>query len=248
VPRDKVAHRFFNRCATVFFVDAILKIYGFCFGDFDMASVDLGKRIRNVQDSFLLVKNDRERQLKKLDVLEKERDATIKNIDARVEAINFIEGVASQERIAVKEKVEKLITDCLHEVYDDSYSVEFDYGVKGNKTSVEISMVRKCADGMVVKRQIDGFGGGVADTIALPLKLIVLLNDGECDKVLVTDEPGKHLDTTRVAKFAKFVQTISHKLGVQIIMSSHWDVMAKYSDAVYTIELEDSVSRASRVK
>ena len=213
-----------------------------------MASGDLGKRIRNVQDSFLLVKNDRERQLKKLDALEKERDATIRNIDARVEAINFIEGVASQERVAVKEKVEKLITDCLHEVYDDSYSVEFDYGVKGNKTSVEISMVRKCADGMVVKRQIDGFGGGVADTIALPLKLIVLLNDGECDKVLVTDEPGKHLDTTRVAKFAKFVQTISHKLGVQIIMSSHWDVMAKYSDAVYTIELEDSVSRASRVK
>lgn len=213
-----------------------------------MASGDLGKRIRNVQDSFLLVKNDRERQLKKLDALEKERDATIKNIDARVEAINFIEGVASQERVAVKEKVEKLITDCLHEVYDDSYSVEFDYGVKGNKTSVEISMVRRCADGMVVKRQIDGFGGGVADTIALPLKLIVLLNDGECDKVLVTDEPGKHLDTTRVAKFAKFVQTISHKLGVQIIMSSHWDVMAKYSDAVYTIELEDSVSRASRVK
>ena len=231
-----------------FFVDAILKYTVFCFGDFGMASVDLGKRIRNVQDSFLLVKNDRERQLKKLDALEKERDATIRNIDARVEAINFIEGVASQERVAVKEKVEKLITDCLHEVYDDSYSVEFDYGVKGNKTSVEISMVRRCADGMVVKRQIDGFGGGVADTIALPLKLIVLLNDGECDKVLVTDEPGKHLDTTRVAKFAKFVQTISHKLGVQIIMSSHWDVMAKYSDAVYTIELEDSVSRASRVK
>ena len=213
-----------------------------------MASGDLGKRIRNVQDSFLLVKNDRERQLKKLDALEKERDATIKNIDARVEAINFIEGVASQERVAVKEKVEKLITDCLHEVYDDSYSVEFDYGVKGNKTSVEISMVRKCADGMVVKRQIDGFGGGVADTIALPLKLIVLLNDGECDKVLVTDEPGKHLDTTRVAKFAKFVQKISHKHDVQIIMSSHWDVMKDASDTVHRVTLEDSVARVTREK
>ena len=231
-----------------FFVDAILKYTVFLFWRFGMASVDLGKRIRNVQDSFLLVKNDRERQLKKLDALEKERDATIKNIDARVEAINFIEGVASQERVAVKEKVEKLITDCLHEVYDDSYSVEFDYGVKGNKTSVEISMVRRCADGMVVKRQIDGFGGGVADTIALPLKLIVLLNDGECDKVLVTDEPGKHLDTTRVAKFAKFVQTISHKLGVQIIMSSHWDVMKDASDTVHRVMLEDSVARVTREK
>ena len=214
----------------------------------DMISNELSKRIRGVQDKFLLVRNDRERQLRKLDALEKERDATVRNIDARVEAINFIEGVASQERIAVKEKVEKLITDCLHEVYDDSYSVEFDYGVKGNKTSVEISMVRRCADGMVVKRQIDGFGGGVADTIALPLKLIVLLNDGECDKVLVTDEPGKHLDTTRVAKFAKFVQTISHKLGVQIIMSSHWEVMKYASDTVHRVALEDSVARVTREK
>ena len=214
----------------------------------DMISNELSKRIRGVQDKFLLVRNDRERQLRKLDALEKERDATVRNIDARVEAINFIEGVASQERIAVKEKVEKLITDCLHEVYDDSYSVEFDYGVKGNKTSVEISMVRRCADGMVVKRQIDGFGGGVADTIALPLKLIVLLNDGECDKVLVTDEPGKHLDTTRVAKFAKFVQTISHKLGVQIIMSSHWEVMKDASDTVQRVTLEDSVARVTREK
>jgi hypothetical protein len=67
----------------------------------DMISNELNKRIRGVQDSFLLMKNDRERQLKKLDALEKEREVTIKNIDARVEAINFIEGVASQERIAV---------------------------------------------------------------------------------------------------------------------------------------------------
>ena len=215
---------------------------------FSMISDELSKRIRGVQDKFLLLKNDRDRQVKKLEALEAERDVTIKNIDARVKAIEFIEGVASQERVAVKERVEKLITDCLHEVYDDSYSVEFDYGVRGNKTSVEISMVRKCADGMVVKRQIDGFGGGVADTMALPLKLIVLLNDGEFDKVLVTDEPGKHLDKERVVKFAEFLRTVSHQLGVQIIMSSHWDAMKDAADTVHRVTLEDSVARVTREK
>lgn len=213
-----------------------------------MISSDLKKRIRTVQDKLLIAKNDRDKKIKKLKELEKDRDETIGNIDDRVEAINFIEGVATHERIAVKERVEKLITDCLHEVYDDSYSVEFDYGVKGNKTSVEISMVRKCSNGMVVKRQIDGFGGGVADTIALPLKLIVLLNDGEYDRVLVTDEPGKHLDTTRVEKFSKFIKTISHKLGIQIIISSHWDIVRESSDVVYRVELDDSVARVKREK
>lgn len=208
----------------------------------------LKNRIREVQDNFLLMKKDRNRQIEKLKTLQKERDDTIHNIDVRVEAINFVEGIAAQERISVKERVEKLITECLHEVYDDTYSVEFDYGVKGNKTSVEINILRKCNDGMVIKRGIDGIGGGVADTVSLPLKLIVLLNDNEFDKVLVTDEPGKHLDTERVIKFAKFIQTISHQLGVQIIMSSHHAIMNDYADTVHLVELDDSVSKVSRLK
>lgn len=210
--------------------------------------MDMDRRIRKVQDDFLLLKSDRERAIRKLGELEANRESTLKNINDRVGAIEFIEGVASQERLAVKERVEKLITDCLHEVYDDTYSVEFDYGIRGNKTSVEISMVRKCGNGMVVKRQIDGFGGGVADTMALPLKLIVLLNDGEYDKVLVTDEPGKHLDSERVVKFAEFLKEVSHRLGVQIIMSSHWDAMKDAADTVHRVELEDSVARVTREK
>jgi translation initiation factor RLI1 len=209
---------------------------------------ELRKKIRNIQDKFYLVQKDRERQIEKLNKLEKDREDTIHNIDVRVETINFIEGVAAQERVSVKEKVEKLITDCLHEVYDDSYSVEFDYGIKGNKTSVEINIIRKCNDGLIIKRGIDGIGGGVADTVSLPLKLIVLMNDGEFDKVLVTDEPGKHLDTTRIVKFAKFIQAISHQLGVQIIMSSHHAIMDDYADTIHKVTLNDSVSVIERLK
>lgn len=205
-------------------------------------------RIQEVRDRFLIETCERSKKLAQLEKLCKERDETIANIDTRVKAINFVEGVASHERIAVKERVERLITSCLHEVYDDTYGVEFEYGVKGSKTSVEIYIVRKCNDGMVIRRGIDGIGGGVADTVSLPLKLIVLMNDNEFDKVLVTDEPGKHLDTTRIVKFAKFVQQISHKLGVQIIMSSHWSVMSDYCDTLHQVELNDSCSLVTRQK
>lgn len=209
---------------------------------------DLKRRIRSVEDSLLLLGSERKRLIGRLDVLKRERDATIRNIDSRVAAIDFIEDVASTERLSVKDRVERLVTECLHEVYDDTYSVEFDYGVRGNKTSVEISLVRKCDDGMVVKRQIDGFGGGVADTMSLPLKLIVLANDPSYDPVLVTDEPGKHLDADRVRKFADFLKSVSHRLGIQVIMSSHWEVMKEAADTVYHIELDDSVSRVTRRK
>lgn len=208
----------------------------------------INSRIRNLEDKFLLLKNDRDRLIEKVDVLKGERDKMIQNMDIRSKAIDFIEEVASNERISVKEHVEQLITDCLHKVYDDTYSVEFEYGVRGSKTSVEIHMVRKCDDGIVVRRKIDGIGGGVADTMAFPLKLIVLLNDGEFDKVLVTDEPGKHLDKDRVRNFFEFVREVSHRLGVQIILSSHWDVAKEVADTVYEVSLDDSVSIVKRVK
>jgi len=85
--------------------------------------------------------------------------------------------------------------------------------------------VRKCSDGLVVRRGLEGIGGGVGDSISLPLKLVVLLNDISFDKVLIIDEPGKHLDVDRVPKFAKFLREISKRLGVQIIMSSHHQCM-----------------------
>lgn len=203
--------------------------------------------IRKIQDRFLVIKTERETKLKKLEELNKERSETLQNIDVRVRTINFVESVASQERNRVKEKVERLITSCLHAVYDDTYSVEFDYGIKNSKTSVEIYVNRKCKNGMEVKRTIDGLGGGVADTISLPLKLIVLMND-KFDKVLIADEPGKHLDIKRIEKFAEFIKEITEKLGVQIIMSSHHECMSDYADNIHRITLDDSVSKVERIK
>ena len=144
--------------------------------------------------------------------------------------------------------VEELISSCLHEVFDDTYSVEFDYGLKRNKTSVEVYCVRQCGDGLRVRRQIDGIGGGVADAISLPLKLVVLLNDAALDRVLIIDEPGKHLSVEHVPRFARFLQQVAKRLGVQIIMSSHHTCMDRYADSINEVTLHESVSSVERVK
>lgn len=209
---------------------------------------DIGSRIRALQDRFLVMSRDRERAQERLEKLVREKDEVAALLDARMKAVEFIEKVAERERASVKEGVENLVADCLHAVYGDDYGVEFDYGKRAGKTSVEISVVRKCDDGVVVKRGIDGIGGGVADTVSLPLKLIVLLNDGAVDRVLVTDEPGKHLDSGRVVEFARFIRAVSHRLGVQVIMSSHHAVMREYADRMYEVSIEGSQSSVRRVK
>lgn len=206
------------------------------------------ERLQQQKAKFLAMEAHREQVKKHLEQLEARRNETIEKMDICAKAIDFVEQVSTEERKGIKNKVEDLITSCLHDVFDDSYSVEFDYGVKRSKTSVEVYCTIKCEDGLVVKRQIDGIGGGVADSISLPLKLMVLLNENRLGRILVVDEPGKHLSVNHVPRFARFLQNVSHKLGVQIIMSSHHVNMDKYADCVNEVHLEGSKSVVERVK
>ena len=209
---------------------------------------ELLKDFREIEDKFLILKTDRQRRIDELEKLTQDKDELIEKMDNCSKAIEFVEQVSTQERREIKKRVEDLITSCLHEVFDDTYSVEFDYGIKRSKTSVEVYSIRECEDGLKVRRQIDGIGGGVADAISLPLKLIVLLNDSDLDRVFVIDEPGKHLSIDHVPKFAKFLQTISKKLNVQIIMSSHHQCMDRYADSINEISLDGSRSVVERIK
>lgn len=204
--------------------------------------------LRVIDDTFLIIKNNHEKSLAHLSFLENEKSAILKSLDLRVKAIDYVEQVASEERKDVKQRIEELITHCLHEVYDESYSIEFRYGVKASKTAVEIILVRKCPDGLVVQRDIEGFGGGVADTISLPLKIVVLLNDNEFSRILIADEPGKHLDQQRVEKFARFLKVVVKKLAIQMIMSSHHVCMDSYADSINYVTLEGSTSKVEKIK
>ena len=91
-------------------------------------------------------------------------------------------------------------------------------------------------------------GGGLADAISLPLKLIVLLNDSGLERNFIIDEPGKHLSINHVPKFAHFLKTISQKLGVQIIMLSHHTCMDLFADSINEVSLEGSKSHIERIK
>lgn len=214
-----------------------------------MMTIDsLKQDFRAIEDAFLLLKTDRDRKIEELHKKEEEKDKIISDLEICAKSIEFVEKVSTEERQGIKSRVEDLITSCLQDVFDESYSVEFDYGIKRSKTSVEVYSIRNCEDGLKVRRQIDGIGGGVADSISLPLKLIVLINDSDLERILVLDEPGKHLSINHVPKFAHFIQTISKKLGIQIIMVSHHQCMSQYADSVNEVSLSGSVSKIERVK
>lgn len=108
-------------------------------------------------------------------------------------AKTFLEDLAATRRGALKGKIEGIVTDALRVLYGDSYRVEMSYSSKNNRSCLDIEMVRDTPSGEV-RREIGGFGGGVADTISVPLRLMVLVGAKETDKVVMLDECWKHVD------------------------------------------------------
>lgn len=204
------------------------------------------KKIRKLEDDILLKRNNFNEKKKQIDDINQEIQKLLKEIDLDVDSINFIEKVATENRMSVKQKVENLINKALHHVYGDEYGIEFEYGISANKTAVEVKITKTLKDGKIVKREFSGNGLGVADLVSFPLKLMVLISSGDdIESILVADEPGKHMDEERAEKFAKFLSLICVELNIQMIVCSHWSVMKEYAHNIINVHFDGTKSVAT---
>jgi hypothetical protein len=158
------------------------------------------------------------------------------------EALSFLEDLAGSRRGAMKGRIESIVTEAVQLIYGPSYRIELSYSVKNNRSCLEIEMVRETESGEV-RRDMDGFGGGVADTISVPLRLMVLMGSKQTDKVCVLDECWKHMDLERIELVGKFLRLLADKLGMQIIICSHHEKMREFSDMTYEVSETGGVSK-----
>lgn len=178
---------------------------------------------------------------------QKRMDAFAVLLGIQQESLSLLESIANSRRNILKEKLEGIITEALHLIYGDAYSVAFTYSMKHNRSSLDIELVKATNDGEV-RRGIDGHGGGVSDCISVPLRLMVLLASNRVDKVCVLDEPFKHVDPERVELVAQFIREISEKLNLQVFMLSHHQTLRDYADTVYRFEQQHGETNVERIK
>jgi ABC-type glutathione transport system ATPase component len=161
------------------------------------------------------------------------------------EALTFINEVADARRNTVKSKIEGILTEAMHMIYGLQYRVEFDYSFKANRSNMEIEVVKNAQIGgesREVRRTMEGCGGGVGDTIAVPLRLLVMLGSRQTDKVAILDEAYKHMDGDRIENVANFIKDISKRLGIQIIFLSHHEIMQNVAEKVFQVSDDNGKS------
>jgi len=158
------------------------------------------------------------------------------------DALAFLEQVANSRRNSMKDKIQSIITEAVRFAFGNNYSVELSYSTKNNRSFMDIVVVKKTEKGEV-KRTMEGIGGSVSDSVAIPLRLMVIMGSSETSRVCILDEGYKHVDRRRIELVAEFIRDVSHKLGIQIIMCSHHTAMIDKADRVYKIWDDNGVAR-----
>jgi DNA repair exonuclease SbcCD ATPase subunit len=174
---------------------------------------------------------------KQVDGLVKRIESIIDSLDVGKDALSFLEKLANSRRGAMKSRIESVLTRALRLVYGDSYRVEMEYTVKRNRSDMTIKVVREI-DGQEIRRNpSDGQGGGVSDTIAVPLRFMIILGSGQTENIAILDECYKHMDE-RVGLVAEFLKLLADELNMQIVLCSHHEEMEEFSDKTYYISEE----------
>jgi DNA repair exonuclease SbcCD ATPase subunit len=173
----------------------------------------------------------------------KKEDANKELAEKAVQSLNFVEESVRSVRNKTLRSIEAVANEALQAVYDENLKLECDFGIKRDRSAVTLRYVKKIGDGQLVKRDPDGSGCGVSDVVAFALRLVLIKATGS-ESVLVADEPFKWLGRDQIPKAAALLKFLSHKLGIQIIVTSHHQVLRDTADLAHGLEIdEDGIVR-----
>lgn len=202
---------------------------------------DLKKVLEERRKKFLSDKAANDFRKAEADKLATRHGEATHKYDVSKSASEFLVSIGNARRTGARATIEKAATDALREIYGDDYAVRLDASQKANRSNLDVLVVRNTSDGKV-ERGIEGVGGGVADTVSLPLRLMVLAGS-DTDKVAVLDECWKHLDVNRISGVGRLLRNISAGLNMQIIFATHHHGLEKYAERIYEVTEDDGVSK-----
>ena len=143
-------------------------------------------------------------------------------------AHEFVDKVATSKRTDMKDKISLVVTEALKLIYGPEYELLISYSSKANRSYLDIEVKKTTPDGDVI-RDMCGFGGGVSDSISVPMRIMIVTTSGQ-DRILFLDEAYKGIGIDRVEHAGEFLKFIAKKMNMQIVLLTHYPDMLSIAD------------------
>jgi ABC-type nitrate/sulfonate/bicarbonate transport system ATPase subunit len=139
------------------------------------------------------------------------------NYKAAKAAQEHLQLIAQQTQEYSHKQIARVVSRCLTAVFDEPIELRIEFERKRGRTEAKFIYLK---DGWRINPRTSS--GGMMDVAALALRLTALtLALPPARKVLILDEPFAHIAKSRLEKMAVLIESLSHDLGVQIVMCTH---------------------------
>ena len=153
----------------------------------------------------------------------------------------FLQKAAQDTQEQLKLHVEDIVQLALDAIFPNVYSFEVQFNISYGKTTAELVFISK-ASGHVVD-PMAATGGGVVDVCAFALRLACWTLSRGVGKVIILDEPMKHLSAGLRDSASTMIKSLAEKLGVQFIIVTHMEELEACADKLIQVRLgKDGVS------
>lgn len=164
-----------------------------------------------------------------------EIDGLKSQIESLEQVVGVLNNVGEARQNKAQETIESLVTRGLQTIFGPDLSFHIVTGLRGKSTVSDFVVRTTLADGTVVETPIlEARGGGLAATIGVLLRIVVLLlSDDGRSKTLVLDEPFAHVSAEYEIPLAQFLRDLVDKTDIQIVMVTHSDAYSDFADVKY---------------
>lgn len=166
--------------------------------------------VRKLQNDFLIARNDIKKESTALMEAQEYLETTIK-------AQKLIQAAAESVQKIAHSRLTRVVSKSLNALFPGTYEFRILFESKRGGTTAKPVFIK---DENTLD-PVSASGGGVVDVAATTLRIGTLLLQSKSRRVLVLDEPFKHLSAEHTKSVKGLLETLSRDLDLQIIMITH---------------------------
>ena len=191
--------------------------------------MDINKIIKSLEAKNIELNLSIETYQKTKERIREEKDNLLKLEKLKTLIIEI--GQKSQNSII--EYIESTVTMGLASVFGDEYKFKIEMTNKRDQSEVNFFIEHQ---GNLLEPKLDLLGGGIIDTCAFLLRLVVWsLTNSNGVNLFFFDEPFKMVSKEYIPKVSEMVKEMSSMLNIQIIMVSHNENLIENADNIIMI-------------
>jgi len=154
----------------------------------------------------------------------------------------FLQGVAQNTQEQLKYHVEDIVQLALDTCFPERYQFSIVFEVSRGTTTAVMKFI-DTESGQPID-PMNASGGGVVDLAAFALRIAAWTLEGNTDNVIILDEPMKFISRDLIIQAARVMKTLSEKLNLQFIVSTHIPELIEVADRVFQV----AINKAGRSK